>query len=993
MEQRKLKKILALVVTVLTMLSSLSFGTNAVNADGTGKYIGWSEYQGSYSAAFYLGKENSTDRYVAYCYNKKREAPPRKIDGTVYYEKTGGTPEEYGKSLYHPITDTGKEEQLIKDLKRVLYHGYPKNASNLLAEFNGTVTEVQKNGVFREVTQWGVWHYTDGFDPEVYYKRDFELASGNAKQINELKVKVYKKLIGQDLQEADSTFEMDLYTTNQTSKETGRQYQNILVTRDNMPLPKPPDTPYGRDDEIYITKVAVVDGIIQRNALSNAKLEIRDGEGLTGPVLASDFEIIASDFEYSGFRFDLRTYGKKFGDIFTLVETEAPPGYKKTEPIVFMVAGEDQLGGDYWIQIKQPDGTWKKQELPDKSKIQDGDMVDFETLKQNLIVYDEKQNPEYDITFKKTNETGNYLDGAEFALYKEVDPTKPIKDFITGSQEISFKLEAGNYILRERSAPTGYVKVEEDIKFTVNDQGKVIAQGSTPEGISFTNNTIECKNKKEVVEETVTLKVKKLWDEQEKTEHPETKFGLFKDKVLQENTVKTLSNGMKEITWENIKKSELQSYMVFELTEKDGKLEKVTKYITLDGKTYEIFPKNTEWQAEENNVYSFTYNNSSVTVVNVEKEWQNKDGEVLQDNLPTITIYISASDDKGHSIREDKRFDTSTKSNDYYIASTLNQLSFMEENVQLKFDEQVEVTVDGKVYLATLTKTDETHYKVVNKEKPSTHLVKISKKAQSETGDGLKGATLKIFNETDDETKVSPIKEWETTSTPQELMLKEGSYKLIESKAPQGYRKAETIHFTVNDDGTIATGGQQLQKGEPIVMVDKAEQTVTIEKKVTGASGDKQKEFDFTLMVNADTDLKTGEVLSAKLYKDGKVSNVNITVGSQYSFKLKDTDKLEVTGLVAGSTYTLREIEYGSGGYTTTVMVNDKEKENADTDTSYTVVNGKNSVVFTNHNGKIVPTGILLDIMPYLVGMTFVAFLGMGFFLSRKRKLLKNARK
>src|SRR3712207_5378701 len=161
-------------------------------------------------------------------------------------------------------------------------------------------------------------------------------------------------------------------------------------------------------------------------------------------------------------------------------------------------------------------------------------------------------------------------------------------------------------------------------------------------------------------------------------------------------------------------------------------------------------------------------------------------------------------------------------------------------------------------------------------------------------------------------------------------MLKEGSYKLIESKAPQGYRKAETIHFTVNDDGTVATGGQQLQKGEPIVMVDKAEQTVTIEKKVTGASGDKQKEFDFTLMVNADADLKTGEVLSAKLYKDGKVSNVNITVGSQYSFKLKDTDKLEVTGLVAGSTYTLREIEYGSGGYTTTVMVNDKKKENAE---------------------------------------------------------------
>ncbi|HEL0567378.1 TPA: thioester-forming surface-anchored protein [Streptococcus equi subsp. zooepidemicus] len=164
-------------------------------------------------------------------------------------------------------------------------------------------------------------------------------------------------------------------------------------------------------------------------------------------------------------------------------------------------------------------------------------------------------------------------------------------------------------------------------------------------------------------------------------------------------------------------------------------------------------------------------------------------------------------------------------------------------------------------------------------------------------------------------------------------------------------------------------------------------QNVTIEKKVTGASGDKQKEFTFNLKVNADEYLKNGDNLSGKLHKkDGQVEDVTITVGQNYSFSLKDGEHLELTGLFENSTYTLSETEYGKDGYTTTVMVNDTKKENADTDTTYTVVAGKNSVVFTNHNGKIVPTGILLDIMPYLVGIAFVGISGVAILLVRKKK-------
>lgn len=990
----RLNKSFVWILTILTLLTSLSFRGDTVHAEGN-RYTGWSEFHGSYSSAFYLGEENSTDRYVAYCYNKTLEAPPRKVDGTVYYQKTDGTPQDYGQSLYHPINDQEKEVQLVRDLRRVLFHGYPNNSSRLLEQFNvNYVPEVQRAELFREVTQWGVWHYTDGFDPEVYYKKDFELASGNARQINDLKVSVYKMLIDESLQEADPAFEMELFTTDEISAESGNRYQNLLVTKNNMPLPQPPENPYGRADAVYITKAAVVDGKIQPEALTGAKLEIRAGEGLDGELIMGSDELAmygnGLGLEDDVAEFWLQLYGKKFGDVFTLIETEAPEGYRKTEPIVFRVSGDmENLGGEYWIEIKQPDGAWKRQVLPTKDKFENADLLSEKTL----FVYDEKADPEYDITFKKTDEAGGYLPGAEFALYKEADPINPIRTFITGNQNVSLKLEAGNYILRERLAPSEYVKIDEDIRFTVNDQGQVVSSGATPEGITFHAQSIECKNKKEVVEEIVTLKVKKLWDSQEKQDHPDTKFGLFKDNVLDESTVQTLSKDMKEITWEDIKKSELQSYSVFELTEKDGKFVQAGKYITLNGKTYEVIPMDTAWKAEEDRVYSFTYNNSSITVVKVEKEWQDKDGTVLHDHLPTTNIHIAATDGT-HEVREDKQFDAATLINDYYITSALSWLSFTEENVQLQLNHQVEVTIGGKVWLATLTQTSENHYKVVNKEKALTHAVKVSKKSGSEAGAELKDATLKVFKETDDERTAQPIKEWKTTEAPEELMLEEGSYKLVESEAPQGYRKAETIHFTVNDDGTIAVTGQQLQPGEPIIMVDKAMQTVTIEKKVTGINGDRQKEFNFTLTVDADDDLKNGEILSGKLHKDGQVSNVEITVGSEYSFKLKDTDKLEVTGLVDGSIYNLNETEYNKDGYTTTVMVNDKEKKNADTDTAYTVSEGKNNVVFTNHNGKIVPTGILFDIMPYLIDTALVILSGIAFLLSIKRRIgLENAKK
>ncbi|XCB30841.1 prealbumin-like fold domain-containing protein [Arcanobacterium hippocoleae] len=231
---------------------------------------------------------------------------------------------------------------------------------------------------------------------------------------------------------------------------------------------------------------------------------------------------------------------------------------------------------------------------------------------------------------------------------------------------------------------------------------------------------------------------------------------------------------------------------MYELTEND---EKAEKYITLDGKTYKVVPKVTEWQAEEKNVYSYAYDNSLVTVVTVEKEWKGKDGAELTAGLPTAAIDITAANEAGKTISESHDFNAETKSNKYYISAAFNKYSFKEGNVALQLDQQVEVAIDGRTFLATLSKAGENRYKVVNQEKPDKFAVTFKK--LDEAGKALADAKFGLYKKAD---PVNPVKEFLTGTKDINLKLEAGEYVLRELSAPDGYVKvAEDITFKIND--------------------------------------------------------------------------------------------------------------------------------------------------------------------------------------------------
>ncbi|MDS3477157.1 SpaA isopeptide-forming pilin-related protein, partial [Streptococcus pneumoniae] len=70
--------------------------------------------------------------------------------------------------------------------------------------------------------------------------------------------------------------------------------------------------------------------------------------------------------------------------------------------------------------------------------------------------------------------------------------------------------------------------------------------------------------------------------------------------------------------------------------------------------------------------------------------------------------------------------------------------------------------------------------------------VKFSKKALTENGEELKGATIRLTKEDG-----SLVEEWVTDGTVKEFELKDGKYTFTEISAPAKYQVATAITFEV----------------------------------------------------------------------------------------------------------------------------------------------------------------------------------------------------
>lgn len=158
---------------------------------------------------------------------------------------------------------------------------------------------------------------------------------------------------------------------------------------------------------------------------------------------------------------------------------------------------------------------------------------------------------------------------------------------------------------------------------------------------------------------------------------------------------------------------------------------------------------------------------------------------------------------------------------------------------------------------------------------------------------------------------------------------------------------------------------------------------VTVSKTVTGALGDKAKEFSFTLNV---TD-SAGNAITGGI-KAKKGSNEETPdIGNGYPFTLKDGENIVFTNVPTGATFTVTENDYtgANGGYSTSYVADDGQKMQGREARLTNISAGIHTIGFTNNKDVNPDTGITLNSMPYLLVLAGVLVGGMAWMRRRKR--------
>lgn len=158
---------------------------------------------------------------------------------------------------------------------------------------------------------------------------------------------------------------------------------------------------------------------------------------------------------------------------------------------------------------------------------------------------------------------------------------------------------------------------------------------------------------------------------------------------------------------------------------------------------------------------------------------------------------------------------------------------------------------------------------------------------------------------------------------------------------------------------------------------------VTVSKTVTGALGDKAKEFSFTLNVTDSAGNAITGGIKAKKGSNEETPNI----GNGYQFTLKDGENIVFTNVPTGATVAVTENDYTgtNGGYTTSYVVDNGQSTGGLEAKLENISAGNHTIAFTNSKDVTPDTGITLHSMPYLLVLAGVLVGGMAWMRRRKR--------
>jgi hypothetical protein len=165
---------------------------------------------------------------------------------------------------------------------------------------------------------------------------------------------------------------------------------------------------------------------------------------------------------------------------------------------------------------------------------------------------------------------------------------------------------------------------------------------------------------------------------------------------------------------------------------------------------------------------------------------------------------------------------------------------------------------------------------------------------------------------------------------------------------------------------------------EPIISEDGV---LTVTKTIGGDYGDKTKEFSITVTVTipstaeaTDVEVEDGTVegeaptltVTKDLANDGTIKFTKLPAGT--TFKVEETQDAEYTGKIEGDLITTASFDKGA---------------NIEAESTGPILIAGNEVTLTNNRDEMIPTGVIINTLPYIL---IVAIAAAGFFYIQMKK-------
>ncbi len=229
-----------------------------------------------------------------------------------------------------------------------------------------------------------------------------------------------------------------------------------------------------------------------------------------------------------------------------------------------------------------------------------------------------------------------------------------------------------------------------------------------------------------------------------------------------------------------------------------------------------------------------------------------------------------------------------------------------------------------------------------------------------------------------------------------------------------GQAATDKVDATVGGDPDVTGDHSGMVFTNSFLKIPASADQLYISKAVAGPMADQSKYFDFQVTVTKPATVSGTPAYNVQLVSGGSViapstdnaltgatvsgTNITVTSGTQFTIKLKHSERLNFTNLPVGATYTVSEIS--PTGYTPAVALTVNGASSAITGTANTTLSvpakmigesGANNAAYTNTIVNVTPMGISIDNLPFVMMLVIIGGAIAVFAVVRSRKRAHSA--